>query len=709
MVNYKFNSPYYELQLTGIEKGSINVLSFEGEERISELFEYRIRFISADPALDSSKILNNAAAFTLNRGDEDPLKIHGIISEFEQYGRTPDYVFYRVVLVPQLWRTKLVYQNQVYQKLTVEELIKDVLAKNGVSGQNFRMELKNNYPESEFIVQYRETDYNFISRKCEHFGIYFYFDHSGDKDVVVFTDANTNLPSITASDPIGYNKNKDALGSKESILEIQCTEKVVTGAVQLKDYNYMFPEKQLMAQSQINSNHPGMFYDFGDNFANEKEAEYLAKVRNQEFLADSKKFTGSSDSRLLRTGYRMKINNHYRDDWNSEYIITSLTSRGTQQGLFAFLPQPSKFEPTYENKFEAIPFDIEFRPKRKTHIPKVKGVMSAKLETGASDAYAFLDDHGRYKVKMLYDISDATNGEASLPVRLTQSYSGEGYGIHFPNHAGTELLWACVDGNVDRPVGLGTVPNPSHAAPVVNNNKTQNVIRTASGNEFIMEDKEQETRIYLGSSDGHKLDMDDKDDKILMTSKNNHSLLLNDKDKFIRINTTNGHTLQLDDSGKMIEIKTVDQHYMRIDDGGKKIEVSDKEGKNRLIIDIGNNKIVVETADGNIDLLAPKGEIQLKAKTIKTISEGDTSMQAANIKAKADKDVKIDGSNVTVEAKSDLKEKGGNITSEASMEHKSKGMNLTIEAAVNTQVKGAMVTVQSSGPNTIKGMPVQIN
>jgi type VI secretion system secreted protein VgrG len=514
MANYKFNKPYYELRMPALSNTTINVLSFEGEEKISDLFEYRIKIVSDDPALDSSKILNNPASFILNRGDEDPIKIHGIISEFEQYGRTPDYVFYKVVLVPQLWRTKLVFQNQVYQNLNMKDLLDMILAKNGLAGRNSKIELKGKYPETDFIVQYRETDFNFLCRRCEHFGIFFYFDHSGDDDVVIFTDSNSKIPSISSEEAIGYNQNRDMMGSKESVLEISCTEKVVTGLVQLKDYNYLYPEKQLMAESQINSKHPGTYYDFGDNFQNESEAELLAKVRNQEFLAGSKVFYGTSDCRLFRSGFRMKLGNHYRDDWNGEYIITSLTSRGTQQGLFAFLPQQKNVEPTFENKFTAIPYDIDFRPVRKTPIPKVSGVMSAKLETGSADSYAYLDEHGRYKAKMLFDISDKTNAEASLPIRLLQNYSGEGYGIHFPNHAGTELLWACIDGNVDRPVGLGTVPNPSRATPVVSNNKTQNIIRTASGNEIILEDQSGETKIFFASSDGHQFDMNDKDDKI---------------------------------------------------------------------------------------------------------------------------------------------------------------------------------------------------
>src|SRR4030042_3472345 len=109
-ISYKHNKPYYEIQFSELKKDNINVLSFEGKEKISDLFEYHIRIISDDPALDSSKVLNKSATFIFNRGDEDPIKIHGMISHFEQYGKTNEYAFYKVILVPRLWRLTLIYQ-----------------------------------------------------------------------------------------------------------------------------------------------------------------------------------------------------------------------------------------------------------------------------------------------------------------------------------------------------------------------------------------------------------------------------------------------------------------------------------------------------------------------------------------------------------------------------------------------------------------------
>ena len=234
MAKVKYNKPYYEIKFSSLQKEGIRVLSFEGEERISGLFEYRIKLISDDPELDSSSILNKQATFILNRGDEDSLKIHGIISNFEQYGMSSDYVFYRIVLVPQIWRLNLVFQNEVYQNMDISDVIDKVMKDSGFQMSDYKIDLKSKYPKFEYIVQYKETSFNFLNRRLEHFGIYYYFDQSGDKDVVVFTDSNKQLPKINSDDKIEYNENRDPFGEKESITEIYCREKVVTGKVQLK-------------------------------------------------------------------------------------------------------------------------------------------------------------------------------------------------------------------------------------------------------------------------------------------------------------------------------------------------------------------------------------------------------------------------------------------------------------------------------------------
>jgi type VI secretion system secreted protein VgrG len=712
MVTYKFNKPYYELHFSGLDETNIHVSSFEAEERISDLFEYRIKLISDNPSLDSSKILNKQATFIFNRGDEDPIKVTGIISNFEQYGRTKDYVFYKAVLVPRLWRLKLVYQNEIYQNMDIKELIETVLDDVGLTGQDYKFDLKSTYPKSEYIVQYQESDLNFLNRRLEHFGIYYYFLHEGDKDMVVFTDSNNKLPAIATEEKIGYNQNKDPFGEKESVLEIFCHEKIVTGSVQLKDYNYMFPEKQLMAQSQLDDKYPGLYYDFGDHFENEKEAEFLAKIRNQEFIAEGKIFYGKSDCRLLMAGRKFTLDRHYREDWNGDYVITSVVHKGNQESLFALLPKADDKSLTYENSFQCIPSNIEFRPKRKSPVPKVPGIMSAKIESGSGDEYAFIDDYGRYKAKMLFDLSDKSNGEASLPIRLTQNYSGSGYGSHFPNRANAELLFACVDGNPDRPIGIGTLPNPSQASPVVSKNKTQNIIRTAAGNEFVMDDKSKETQIILKTPDANKILFDDKDDKIEITTKDKHNVTMDDKNENITFKSRNGHIILMDDKNERIEVKSKNGHFVVINDksGEEKIQLSDKPGNNTFIIDITNQKLVIETKDGSLDILA-KNEIKMKSKKIIIESESETINKTKDFSIKASNDFELKATKVTQEAKMDFKMKGMNFEAKGDMNAKLEGgMGVEVKGGMNAKLEGGLAAdVKGGASASVKGAVVMIN
>ncbi|MGB2908017.1 MAG: type VI secretion system tip protein TssI/VgrG, partial [Candidatus Aminicenantaceae bacterium] len=515
MVKYSSNQPFYEFQCSELEEDALRVLSFQGEEKISRLFRYSFELLSEDPELDPVDILNKQATFVLHRGDEDPLKIFGIISHFEQRGRTPSYVSYYAELVPKMWLTGLTFRNEIYQNMNIEKIVTEVLKSDGLAAKDFEFDLSGSYPDLEYVSQYRETNFDFINRWCEHFGIFYFFDHKDDNDVIMFTDDNEKLPAIEQSEDLPYNPNKDPLSEKETIPDITCQTKVVTGLHQVKDYNYRHPSRDLKAESQIDSEAPGMFYDYGDHYREVSEGEAIAKIRNEETLAQSKVFKGKSDCRLFRTGFTFKMAEHYRDDWNEIiYILTQVKSQGSQRGLFAFLTAPTDRSPSYVNEFLAIPNDIAFRPDRLTKKPKISGFMNAKIDAGGDGQYAELDDQGRYKVTIPYDLSGNSGGEASQFIRMAQPYAGAGFGMHFPLHKDTEVALGFVGGDPDRPIIASAVTNPATTSPVTSSNQSQSQIRDNGNNEIILESADGGQIIHIKQSCGHEFKMDAGGQKI---------------------------------------------------------------------------------------------------------------------------------------------------------------------------------------------------
>lgn len=514
---YSHKDPHFELISDGWAKDEVRILSFEGEQQISRLFEFRIELLSENAELDPADILNKRATLVLNRGDEDPVKINGIITLFQQSGRSPDYVSYHAILHPRMWRLSLNRRNAVYQEAGIEDVIKLVMRNAGFSGSDFEFDLKDSgkHPKIEYWVQYQESDFDFINRRLEHLGIYYFIDHRGDDDVIVFTDHTGNLPAIDQNDDIFYNPNRDPLSDVETIQELIYQEKVVTGLFQVKDYNPAFPDRSLLSESNIDTRAPGSRYEYASHYHTENDGAFLATVRNQEALSGSRIFKGVSDCRLFQAGHTFDMGKHYRDEWNDKYLLTAVRHRGNQRSLFGLLMGADKVVPTYQNQFIAVPEETDYRPPRVTPVPTLHGIMSAKVESRNEDEYAFIDDQGRYHLKMPFDLDDWNSGEASLPVRLSQPYSGPDYGIHFPNHAGTEMVWACINGDVDRPIGLGTIPNPSNASPSTSANKAQSVIRTAGRNELTLDDTTGNENIFLHGTKDWTIDIvNNKDQSI---------------------------------------------------------------------------------------------------------------------------------------------------------------------------------------------------
>jgi type VI secretion system secreted protein VgrG len=696
MVKHKHNKPHFELKLSQLPDDTFGVVAFRGQEEISRLFSYRFDLFSEETDIDPADVLNKKATFLIHRGDEDPVSIHGIVSFFEQRGKTPSYVSYSAELVPKMWRLLLTSQTVVYQNTNIVDLLKKVLENAGFAGNDFDIQLDNDsYPELEYVVQFRETDFDFINRRCEHYGIYYCFEHRDDNDIIVFRDKNDRIQTVGLEEDILYNPNRDPLGEKDSITELTCSSKVVTGLFRLKDYNDQTPAADLTVENQIDSDAPGTDYDYGSGHKDAKTGAFLAKVRNEEIYCRSRVFRGKSDCRLFRAGYKFKMGKHYRDDWNErEYILTKVHSRGTQRALFAVLPEAKEVPPTFENEFAAIPFDIAFRPLRITPSPRISGIMSSKVESGSGDEYAYLDDQGRYRIKSPFDLSDKTNGEASKPIRMAQPYSGPGYGLFFPNHAGTEIVWACINGDADRPLGLGTVPNPDQSSPVTLNNKSQNIIRTAAGNEINLDDKTDEAQIGITTPDANRMLFDDKDDKIEIVTTEKHVATFDDKNQNITVQTKNGHSVILDDKNTKITVQSKNGHRICIDDSGgsESITLADKDGKNTFVIDVSNSKLVIKSEEGSIDMFAPKGTIDIKADTFRLATTGDTMIKAdANIKSEAGSDynLKVTG-NIKEEASGDFSLKGMNVISGAAMDFNLKGTNVNIKGDMNTKVEAGM-------------------
>ena len=493
----------------------LSVVDFTGEEAISQPFRFVVNLVSTDPDIAFEDIVNEKASLLMARGDE-VAPVHGIVVDFQQ-GRMVsmtlgDRYLYRAVLVPRLQRLAYSHQSRIYQNLTVQEIVTKVLDEHDLSGADVEFKLQGSYSPREYCTQYKETDLAFVQRLLEYEGIRYHFEHDDSHEVLVITDDLAAAPAIAGDGALRFHRGGGlaAAETAETVREFVSRQQVVTGRVVLKDYNYRTPGVVLQSESQLNGDMPGVFYDYGIHAKDASEVERLTKVRNEEIECQREQMSGASDCLRLRAGATFTLKEHYRESMNRDFMLMSIRHAGRQPDASPFITGDADV-PEYTNDFTCLAATAPYRPPRLTPEPKLPGVMTALVESGGGD-YAYLDDQGRYRLKMPFDLSDATDGSASKAIRLAQPYTGPNYGQHFPVHKGAEMVFACVDGHVDRPLGLATVSNPSQASPVTNANAPQNVFRTWGKNEFTLDDKKGSERIFMHAEKDHVVEVENDED-----------------------------------------------------------------------------------------------------------------------------------------------------------------------------------------------------
>ncbi len=469
------------------------VARFTGTEGISRLYEFDIRLASEDPEIDSRAMLQNPATFSITVGDAE-IPVHGMLAKFEQLQEIDETVFYRAVLVPRLWQTSLYHENQLFLDKSVPDIIEEILNQAGLTSNDYDFRLTGTYDPWEYICQFRETDFNFISRWMEREGIYYYFEQADGIDKVIITDSSTSHEDVSGESAIPYLPPSGQVPAEEDCVHVfTCRQQMLPAKVMLKDYNYRRPTLDLKGEADVDAEGGrGTVYIYGEHFKTPETGNALAAIRAGEFLCREQLFFGESTAANLCPGFLFELTDHYRDSYNQRYLVTELTHEGkTARFLFEGERSPQAAEAGgtgYTNRFTLIPAQVQFRPERQAAKTRFYGSMNATVDAAGDGQYAEIDDEGRYKVILPFDQSGNTGGKASRWIRMVQPYAGANYGMHFPLHKGIEVLLTFVDGDPDRPIISGSVPNPDTMSPVTGGNQTRSVIRTGGKNEVALED-----------------------------------------------------------------------------------------------------------------------------------------------------------------------------------------------------------------------------
>lgn len=512
----------FQFQSQAVDKNTFAVARFNGEEGLSQLYSFEILLVSEKADLDLEAILQSPALFTIKSKNGD-LPYHGILASFEQLHKADAWVFYRAVLRPKLWWLTLTHHNQVFLNKKLDQFLADVLMDGGLSqGLDFQFRLQGQYPVWDYLCQYSESHFGFLSRWLERDGVYYWFEQGDGGEKMLASDTRIAHMPMPGHETFHYAPptGLDATLADEVVKNFTLKRTPMPKSLLVKDYNYEKPSLDLTGRAMVADKGRGEIYIYGEHFKDLGEGNRLAQVRADEWKCREQVFHGMSNAPAIRPGYVFHLDRHYRADFNQGYLTIGMSHEGSQEryllnglGVSGLSDRDNLF---YRNHFECIPATVQFRPVREADKPRIHGAISAKIDAAGSGQYAELDSQGRYKVILPFDLSGRSGGKASAYVRMMQPYAGQDMGMHAPLHKGTEVLLSFIDGDPDRPVISGAIPNPETPGPVNDGNQTMVRLKSGGGNVIHMEDQEGSQRILLHSPTagafirvGYKNDPDD--------------------------------------------------------------------------------------------------------------------------------------------------------------------------------------------------------
>ena len=529
---------------TPLGKDVLLLAGFSGQEAISRLFSFHLDLLAMSGPIDFTQIVGQNVTISVMQADSTLRYFNGMVSRFAQNGADvvlTDAVFkrYQMEVVPWTWMLTRYADCKIFHNKKVGEIIQQVFSDRGFT--DYELSLTGTYNPLEYCVQYRETDFNFISRLMEQNGIFYFFKHEDGKHTMYIADSSSAHEPCPGLETAGFDLVAGNLEEVDVVNALNLEQELKSGKYTLTDYYFETPTASLEASEPtvhvVGGNSNFELFDYPGSYTTRGDGMTFAKRRMEEEEASHLVAHGSSVCRAFTTGYKFELKDHPQDSMNVTYVLTEIQHVASVGGTYFGSGSGGA---SYTNQFTCIPATVPFRPARLTPKPFVQGPQTAVVvgksqdqdssveDDGGSTEDIWVDKYGRVVVLFPWDRA----GACSCRVRVSQEWAGQGWGSITIPRIGQEVIVSFIEGDPDRPIITGRVYNANQTVPyTLPDNQTRSTFMTRSStggssstyNELRFEDKSGSEQIFLR---GQK----DLDTRMLNDSRewvgNNRSLIV---------------------------------------------------------------------------------------------------------------------------------------------------------------------------------------
>lgn len=520
---------------TPLAKDYLLIERLRCSEGLNQLFHIDLEMLHEEQVegfeptqVDAKALLGNPMVVSAHEPGNVTRYFHGICTSFSQGSRNQRFSGYQAVLRPKIWMLTQIHRSRIFQNKTVPDILTEVL-----DGYEFDNEIEGKFDPRNYCVQYRESDFDFISRLMEEEGIYYYFEHTKNNHRLILANTPRSHRATPSSEKVTFVLERSELKERwiPSIYQWSQNDKMFTGKYELRDFHFQLPTNMHSVTHEsvtdVGKNKTLEIYDWPGGFAkrfdgidpggNEdssrlmpifQDRERTVNLRSQEGDVAFKMAQGVGDNCALTAGYKFTLIDHPTKSANGEYVVTTVVHDAMQSPFY--ISEEVTGDP-YVVHFTCIPLAVPFRPERRTLKPIVHGSQTAMVVGNPGDEI-FTDKYGRVKVHFHWDRSEYNDQRASAWIRVGTMIAGNKWGSMFIPRVGQEVIVDFLEGDPDQPIIVGSVYNEKNLPfydldkyKTLSYYKTHSTPKANGFNELRFEDKASKEQIFMHSQKRYDL------------------------------------------------------------------------------------------------------------------------------------------------------------------------------------------------------------
>lgn len=348
-----------------------------------------------------------------------------------------------------------------------------------------------------YVVQYKESDFQFLSRLAHHFGEWFLYDGNALR----FGE----LPS----------RDEGLLRLGTNLFQVDLAFKMMPTKFRLLSHDYRKDQNYASTSASASVSGPHSYnkvalkvsdrvmreaiHPYPYECEDKKELDDIVKIRKETTVNSLMHIYGASDSPDLKLGKVFRIEGAEEQD--GKFLITSVSHSMDSNGH-------------YVNQFEALPAAVTTPPGMGT-----EPVPQCETQTAIVQDNDDPEGLGRVRVRFHWQ----SPPEMSPWIRAASIHSGAERGVYFLPEKGDEVLVGFENNHPDRPFVMGSLyhrnAKPAEWSDPKNNKKA---FKTKSGNQIYFDDESGKEEIRISNKNG--------DNEIVLSLEGSGKIAIKSKD-----------------------------------------------------------------------------------------------------------------------------------------------------------------------------------